>query len=180
VADRWVRTPEQLLAAIEAQRHAPMMPLGEALADLGLVAPEIIETAVQQAGADADLPLGERLVARGVIDRAELTTALAHKMGYPLVDVGRFPIDPQVARCMSARAMREHRALPLMRQGRRLIVAVDDLLTVGSLTSLRAFAGMDLVPVLAPPGRLTAALAAREHDADLWAANVPTRPAPVG
>ncbi|MDH4290481.1 MAG: hypothetical protein OEV65_17210 [Aquincola sp.] len=180
VADRWVRTPEQLLAAIEAQRRAPMMPLGEALADLGLVAPEVIQAAVQQAGADADLPLGERLIARGVIDRAELTTALAHKMGYPLVDVGRFPIDAQVATYMSPRAMREHRALPLMRHGKRLIVAVDDLLTIGSLTSLRGFAGTDLVPVLAPPGRLTVALAAREHDADLWAANVPTRAAPVG
>jgi len=173
VAERWAHTPEQLLAAIDAQRHAPMMPLGEALADLGLVAPEIILAAVREAGPGADVPLGERLVARGVIDRAELTTALAHKMGYPLVDIGRFPVDAQVARCMSPAVMREYRALPLMQHGRRLIVAVDDLTTIGSLSSLRALSGMELVPVLATPGRLTIALAARAREVDLWAQNVP-------
>lgn len=173
VAERWAHTPEQLLAAIAAQRNAPVMPLGEALADLGLVAPEIILAAVREAGPGADVPLGERLVARGLIDRAELTTALAHKMGYPLVDIGRFPIQAQAAQCLSPAVMREYRALPLMQHGKRLIVAVDDLTTIGSLSSLRALSGMELVPVLATPGRLTMALAARAREEDLWAQNVP-------
>jgi hypothetical protein len=29
-----------------------------------------------------------------MITKADLQTALAHKMGYPLVDLARFPIDP--------------------------------------------------------------------------------------
>lgn len=173
VAERWVHSPAQLLAAVEAQRDAPVLPLGEALADLGLVAPEIIEAALREPGPDSDVPLGERLVARGLIDRADLTTALAHKMGYPLVDLGRFPIDAQAVKLMSPRTMRDHRALPLMLHGQRLIVAVDDLGSIASLKSLRALAGVDIVPVLAPPGRLTFALAARVAEGDVWAHNVP-------
>ena len=173
VAERWVQSPAQLLAAIEAQRNAPVLPLGEALADLGLVAPEIIEAALREPGPQSDVPLGERLVARGLIDRADLTTALAHKMGYPLVDLGRFPIDAQAVKLMSPRTMREHRALPLMLHGQRLIVAVDDLGSIASLKSLRALSGVDIVPVLAPPGRLTFALAARVAEGDVWAHNVP-------
>ena len=180
VAERWVHSPAQLLAAVEAQRDAPVLPLGEALADLGLVAPEIIEAALREQEPPSEAPLGERLVARGLIDRADLTTALAHKMGYPLVDLGRFPIDAQAVKLMSPRAMREHRALPLMLHGRRLIVAVDDLGSIASLKSLRALAGMELVPVLAPPGRLSFALAARASEGDVWAHNVPAHVASLG
>ena len=180
VAERWVHSPAQLLAAVEAQRDAPVLPLGEALADLGLVAPEIIEAALREQEPPSEAPLGERLVARGLIDRADLTTALAHKMGYPLVDLDRFPIDAQAVKLMSPRAMREHRALPLMLHGRRLIVAVDDLGSIASLKSLRALAGMELVPVLAPPGRLSFALAARASEGDVWAHNVPAHVASLG
>ena len=180
VAERWVHSPAQLLAAVEAQRDAPVLPLGEALADLGLVAPEIIEAALREQEPPSEAPLGERLVARGLIDRADLTTALAHKMGYPLVDLGRFPIDAQAVKLMSPRAMREHRALPLMLHGRRLIVAVDDLGSIASLKSLRALSGMELVPVLATPGRLSFALAARASEGDVWAHNVPAHVASLG
>ena len=173
VAERWLHTPEQVLAAIEAQRDAPVLPLGEALADLGLVDPAVIEAALREQGPGSDEPLGERLVARGLIDRGDLATALAHKMGYPLVDLGRFPIEKEAVRRIGPQAMRNHRALPLMQRGKRLIVAVDDIGAIASLQSLRGLAGLDLVPVLAPPGRLTIALAAWANDGDVWALNVP-------
>lgn len=173
VSERWVHSRAQLLDAIEAQRRATVLPLGEALANLGLVPPDVIEAALREQGADADVPLGERLVARGLIDRADLTTALAHKMGYPLVDLARFPIEPEAVAAISPRSMRELRALPLMRDGRRLVVAVDTLGTVASLRSLRALAGLDLVPVLATPGRLSIALSKWTSNGDVWADNVP-------
>lgn len=173
VAGRWVHSRAQLLAAIEAQRHATVLPLGEALANLGLVAPDVIEAAVQEQQGGDDVPLGERLVARGLIDRADLTTALAHKMGYPLVDLARFPIEPEAVATIGPRAMRELRALPLVRDGKRLIVAVDTLGTIASLRSLRALSGLEIVAVLARPDRLTIALTSRTQLDDVWADNVP-------
>ena len=173
VSERWVHTRDQLLAAIDAQRHARVLPLGEALANLGLVAPDVIEAALREEGAGAEVPLGERLVARGLIDRADLTTALAHKMGYPLVDLARYPIEPEAMAMISPRAMRELRALPLMRDGKRLIVAVDWLGTITRLRALRGLSGTEIVAVLATPGRLSIALTARAQDGDMWADNVP-------
>ncbi len=174
---RWVATPEALLAAIDAQGRAPIKPLGESLLELGLVSQELLEQAMRAPGAAGlqDMPLGERLVFQGHIDRSDLTTALAHKMGYPMVNLSCFPVDPQAARLLSVSVMLEFRALPLMTDGARLIVAVDDLKSIAPLQALRSLAGRDVVPVLAPHGRLTVALTQAAQDGDLWAHNVPTQ-----
>lgn len=172
---RWIATPEALLSAIDAQRRARVMPLGEALLDLGLVSREVLEQAMRAPGGAQELPLGERLVYQGHIDRSDLNTALAHKMGYPMVNLSGFPIDPQAVRALSVSSLLEFRALPLMTDGARLIVAVDDLASIAPLQALKSLAGREVVPVLAPRGRLSIALAQAAQDADLWAHNVPTQ-----
>ena len=51
------------------------------------------------------------LVAAGMIKRSDLRTALAHKMGYPLVDLTRFPVDPVAAAKLSHRLAVLYRAI---------------------------------------------------------------------
>ena len=174
-AERWVGTREQLLAALDAQHRATIKPLGEALVDLGFITRGVLERAISEQQPERDRPLGEELVARGLLSRADLRTALGHKMGYPLVDLTRFPIDPQVARKLSQRAMLEHNAFPLLQDGERLIVAIDDLARVPRLQALHALSGLKVVPVLASRGRISLALAAlpQRLGTDRWADNVP-------
>jgi hypothetical protein len=172
-AERWVATPEQLLAAVQAQLKATIRPLGESLCELGLVTQHELDRAVRaQAQAPNDQPLGEALVSAGVITGADLQTALAHKMGYPVIDLLRFPVDPKAVKRLSAAVMHEHRALPLMQEGNRLFVAVDSLGSVATLKSLQSVAGLDVVPVIAPRGRLSVALAAHIKSSDVWASNI--------
>ena len=95
------------------------------------------------------MPLGEMLVNEGLIDRDDLQTALALKLGYPLVDLSRFPIDPLAARQLSQRVLLEHRVVPLVRRGDWLVVAVDDLARIPRLQALQALAALKVVPVLA-------------------------------
>lgn len=172
-AERWVATPEQLLAAVQAQLKATIRPLGESLCELGLVTQHELDRAVRaQAQASNDQPLGEALVSAGVITGADLQTALAHKMGYPVIDLLRFPVDPKAVKRLSAAVMHEHRALPLMQEGNRLFVAVDSLGSVATLKSLQSVAGLDVVPVIAPRGRLSVALAAHIKSSDVWASNI--------
>jgi hypothetical protein len=181
-AARWIDTPAALLAAIDAQRHTPVRPIGEALIALGLVDRATLQAMLQQQGPQRTAPLGEMLVAAGHIDRADLQTALAHKMGYPVVNLARFPIDAEAAGRLSHARRLEHRALPLMLHGQRLFVAVDELTSIARLKTLPALAGLDLVPVLASHGRLTLALAAlaQEVASDVWCLNVPlTAPVPL-
>jgi Type II secretion system (T2SS), protein E, N-terminal domain len=172
-AERWVATPEQLLAAVQAQLKATIRPLGESLRELGLVTQHELDRAVRaQAQAPSDQPLGEALVSAGLITGTDLQTALAHKMGYPVIDLLRFPIDPKAVKRFSAAVMHEHRALPLMQEGNRLFVAVDSLGSVATLKSLQSVAGLEVVPVIAPRGRLSVALAAHIKSSDVWASNI--------
>ena len=174
-AERWIATAEALFAAIEAQKHAAIKPLGEALVDLGFISRSALDRAVSAQRSESDRPLGEELVAAGLLDRADLQTALAHKMGYPLVDLARFPIDEAAARKLPQKSMVEHNALPLIQNGDRLVVAIDDLVRVPQLQALQALAGLKVVPVLASRERIAMALAAlpQRLTHDRWADNVP-------
>lgn len=176
-AERWIATPQQLFAALDAQRTAPIKPLGDALIDLGLVTRAVLERVVSQLSSERERPLGEELVAAGLLDRADLKTALAHKMGYPMVDLSRFPVDAQAVRKLPQRSMVEHNALPLLQDGERLIVAIDDLARVPRLQSLQASAGLKLVPVLASCAQIAIAWGrlAQRLGTDCWADNVPLR-----
>jgi len=165
-ASRWVSSPEELLAAIERQAHKPVLPIGQALLELGAITQAQLDEALAEPAADG-APLGERLVARGMIARHTLETALAYKMGYPVVDLDRFPIDPVAARRLTFRTAIGSRALPLMIDGTRLIVAVDRPARMTKLQGLRASTGMTFVPVLAPKTNLLAALH-KLYEKDLW------------
>lgn len=174
-AERWVSTPEQLAAALDAQKTAPIKPLGHALVDLGFVTRGVIERFERARSEGAERPLGEELVTAGLLDRADLKTALAHKMGYPMVDLSRFPVDPRAVRKLSSRAMLEFNVLPLLEQGDRLVVAVDDLARIPRLQSLQAVARLKLVPVLSSRAQIRMALGAlpQRLGTDAWAENVP-------
>ena len=92
------------------------------------------------------------------MSRADLQTALAHKMGFPLVDLERFPLDPQALALLPRRLAISHRVLPLLLDQERLIVAVDRPGRVLKLRQLDAYAQMPIVPVLALKSQILVAL----------------------
>jgi hypothetical protein len=151
-ASRWCSTPAELLAAIERQRNMPVKRLGQSLLAVGLVTQAQLDRALASA---SDKPLGEALVAAGVISRADLQTALAHKMGYPLVDLTRFPIDPAAIEKLPWRVAVECRALPILLDGERLIVAVDKPSRVVKLGAVQAIAQLKVLPVMGVLDRMS-------------------------
>jgi len=105
-----------------------------------------------------DHPLGEMLVEEGVLSSGNLQTALAYKMGYPLVDLTRFPIDRSAVSKLPLRMALESRAVPLMVDGTQLIVAVDRPSRADKLRALHVFAALTIVPVLASKNQIMLAL----------------------
>ena len=165
----WIATPQDLLAAIERQQRMPVLPIGRSMLELGLLTQAQLDRALaRQTG---EQPLGEMLVADGVILRADLQTAIAHKMGYPLVDLARFPVDPAVAQMLPQRRAAEYRALPLMIDKPRLIVAVDRPQRLEKLRTVPSFARYTVVPVLASRGQIMLAIA-RASPQDVWSQNI--------
>jgi hypothetical protein len=168
-AERWIATPEALLEAIDRQQRMPVLKLGDALLNLGLITTRQLDRALaQQRG---DTPLGQMLVEGGVISKADLDTALAHKMGYPLVDLTRFPFDLDTVRKLPLKLATQSMALPLMRHQERMIVAVDRPQRIEKLHSLHVFTGRKLVPVLASRTQIMLTLTDLAQQ-DLWATNV--------
>ena len=148
-----------------------MLPLGYSLRELGLLTEAQLYRAL--GGQPANVPLGEMLVAEGTIKRSDLQTALAHKMGYPLVDLTRFPVDPDAAAKLPHRMAVLYRAMPLMLDQGRLIVAVDKPSRANKLRELHALAGVNVVPVLAPRTQVIAAL--ERLSKDVWTNVAPQR-----
>jgi hypothetical protein len=168
-AEHWITEPEALLQAIARQQRMAVLPMGQALKQLGMATQEQIDDALAQPM--GDMPLGERLVALRVISAGDLQTALAHKMGYPVVDLTRFPIDPHAVRALPVRTAIACRCVPLMIDGRRLIVAVDRPSRLDRLRERHVL--VDLVPVatVASRAHLKAAFGELVQQ-DVWVGSV--------
>jgi hypothetical protein len=155
-ARHWIASPAQLLDAIAQQQRQPVVPLGQSLLALGLLTQARLDRALQRL--DGKAALGEALVSTGLVSRSDLQTALAHKMGYPLVDLDRFPLDPAALALIPRRVAVSHRVMPLLCDGERLIVAVDRPGRVLKLRELDAYAQLPILPVLALKSQIMLAL----------------------
>ena len=167
-AERWVSTREGLIESLADQGRKPVLQLGQAFVELGFVTQEQLERAIK--GPSLDLPLGERVVALGMISRSDLQTALAYKMGYPFVDLARFPVDDSVAKMLPFNTLVQARSLPLMLDGSRLIIAMDRPSRMEVLKGMQAMRAWTFLPVLASKQQLLAALSVLNPN-DVWAAN---------
>jgi hypothetical protein len=168
---RWIASPQDLLEALAHQQKKRILPLGYSLRELGLLTEDQLYRAL--GGQPANVPLGEMLVAAGIITKADLRTALAHKMGYPLVDLTRFPVDPEAVAKLPHRLAVIYRAMPLLLADGRLVVAVDKPSRAIKLQELHALAGLAVVPVLAP--RTQIILALERLSKDVWTHVMPQR-----
>ncbi|MBF5043769.1 general secretion pathway protein GspE [Aggregicoccus sp. 17bor-14] len=59
------------------------------------------------------VPLGLALVREHVCSEADVLTALSEQLGVPWVDLEREPLDPALTRLIPARLARQHRVVPL-------------------------------------------------------------------
>lgn len=162
----WADTPALLLDAVAQQRHRPVLQLGRSILALALLTPQQLEGAL--ARQPDNLPMGEFLVSVGLISRPELEAAIAHKMGCPIVNLPRFPIDPDAVSRLPQRLAMAYRVLPLMLDGNRLLLASDQPLSEDKQRSIQVFTNLGVVPVLTRKDHLRAAMA--EVPSNAWSA----------
>lgn len=153
-----VVTADQLLAALDQQARLPTLRLGEALVSLGALSDEQLQESLRQQRDERSQPLGELLLSRQLVTLEQVRHALARKMGYPVVDVSRFPVDAQAVQCLPLDAARRLGALPLMRRGLRLVVAVEDASRRSLLDELSRLTRCQIAPALSDGGDLAAAI----------------------
>jgi type II secretory ATPase GspE/PulE/Tfp pilus assembly ATPase PilB-like protein len=153
--------------------------IGEALLALGFVTEAQLALALEQQKKDRSIPLGELLVREGRVSREDLQTALARKMGYPIVDVDAFPVAPEAVQRVPLGIARKLNVLPLLMRGERLVVALEDPSAAAVIDEIEFVAQAKIVTTLARSGTLAAAIdkVYQRLGYDVWGAADGTRDA---
>jgi general secretion pathway protein E len=102
--------------------------------------------------------LGALLVTLGLVAQRDVAEALAHQLGMPLVEAAGYPELPILEERVSARFLREARALPLAEDEQELALAMADPTDSYTVNAFEMVTGRKVRPLVAIPTELEAAL----------------------
>jgi general secretion pathway protein E len=102
--------------------------------------------------------LGGLLVTLGLVAQRDVAEALAHQLGIPLVEAAGYPELPILEERVSARFLRDARALPLAEDEHELALAMADPTDSYTISAFEMVTGLKVRPQVAIPTELEAAL----------------------
>jgi general secretion pathway protein E len=102
--------------------------------------------------------LGALLVSLGVVAQRDVAEALAAQLGLPLIEASGYPEMPILEERVSARFLRESRALPLAEDEEELALAMADPTDSYTMNAFEMVTGRKVKPQVAIPTELEAAL----------------------
>jgi type II secretory ATPase GspE/PulE/Tfp pilus assembly ATPase PilB-like protein len=152
--DSGISCATQLRAALEQPSAGAALPLGEWLLAQGLISDDQLAAALQAQRGQRDRRLGNILIDSGALSGDTVTRALVQRLGIPYVDVDSFVVEPDALAAVPRREAMRHQVLPLMRYDEDLVVAVSNPLLVEPLRELQFVSGLRVVPVLADANAL--------------------------
>ncbi|HIE12252.1 MAG TPA: type II secretion system protein GspE [Desulfotomaculum sp.] len=131
--------------------------LGEFLIDNKLITPEQLEQAlrVQQETGER---LGKILINLGYISEQDVVDILEHQLGIPQVSLSAVKLNPVLIESVPEQLICRHKAIPIKKEGKKLIVAMADPLNVVALDDLRLTTGLEIEPVLSSEKEIEAAI----------------------
>jgi general secretion pathway protein E len=131
--------------------------LGEMLIERGKLDAAGLDRALR-IQADSGEKLGVLLVTLGVVAQRDVSEALADQLGLPLVEAAGYPELPILEERVSARFLRESRALPLAEDESELALAMADPTDEYTVNAFEMVTGRKVRPQVAIPTELEAAL----------------------
>ena len=152
--DRGIVTAEDLKRALQAQKRRPAVRLGELLVESRLITPEQLAEGLKLKAANQKRRLGDILVEMGAVSVRLVQMALSDKLGIPFINARDFKVDPLALGLVSGIVANRYQALPLLRIGDSLVVAVDNPLAIDFVQELRFLTGHTIVAVIANPDEL--------------------------
>jgi len=158
VGPSMVETVDQLKEALDRQARLKPVPIGEALLGLGKITPAQLANALRSQKAERKGPLGQMLVEMGLVTPGDLQTAFARKMGYPFVDLTKFPVDVAALRRVPVNMAMRLKVLPILDLKSSIVVAMADPLQFKVIDELEFSTQRKVVPVVSTlaelPGRI--------------------------
>jgi general secretion pathway protein E len=132
--------------------------IGEILIEAGAVKPAAVEQALAQQESEGGL-LGELLIKAHACTEEDVLRALGVQLGMPFrADYPVAEMDAELAAKVPIGFAKQHRVMPLRREGDAVLVATADPLDVGAIDDVRAMLAEDIAPVLMTSGKLMEAV----------------------
>jgi general secretion pathway protein E len=131
--------------------------LGELLIERGKLDATALERALRLQQ-DSGGKLGALLVTLGLCAQRDVTEALAAQLGLPVLDAASYPELPVLEERVSARFLREARALPVREDDNELALAMADPTDRYTIDAFEMVTGRAVRPMVAIPTELDAAL----------------------
>ncbi|QGU31993.1 type IV-A pilus assembly ATPase PilB [Thermochromatium tepidum] len=100
----------------------------------------------------------QHLVEEKILDSRRIAVVAAQEFGVPLLDLDAFDLSALPLNLVDERLINKHRALPLMRRGNRLFLAVSDPTNEQALEEIRFNTGLTTEPILVEDAKLGAAI----------------------
>ena len=138
-----------------ATEPIPISGLARKLVDEGLVEADVAVKATDEAR-KATTPLVSYLVQNGLVEARAIAASAAEEFGVPLMDLSCFDLDSIPKDLVKEQLIRQHNALPLVRRGVRLFVAVSDPTNLQALDEIKFQTGVNTEPVLVEEDKLSA------------------------
>ena len=102
--------------------------------------------------------LGDILVAQGALSEIDLVRVLAEQFGIRFVDLDDHVIDAAAGIAIGEQFARRYSAIGVAWESTRLVVAMANPADVFALDDIRTLTGRDIVPVMAMPSQISAAI----------------------
>jgi len=131
--------------------------IGELLIERGKLDAAGLERALRLQQESGD-KLGALLVSLGVVSQRDVSEALAVQLGLPLIEAAGYPEMPILEERVSARFLRDARALPLTEDENELALAMADPTDAYTMNAFEMVTGRKVRPLVAIPSELDAAL----------------------
>jgi type IV pilus assembly protein PilB len=130
--------------------------LGDILVELGYAERGVLEATVALAREDG-LPIGQALLASGLVDSNQIARALAERNGLDYVDLNLFKVDYRAANLISSSEARQYGAIPIAFDDEQtLLVATADPANLLGLDNIRLSTERRVRPAITAPEDLEA------------------------
>jgi twitching motility protein PilT len=130
---------------------------GETLVERHVLSRDDLEHALDEAQ-QQQLPLPAVLLQRGLVGSKDLTAALAAHMGIRFVDFLDTPIHQDAPTLVPAATARQHLALPVDFEERKLVVAFAEPSDDSAIAAIGAATGYEIIPAVADRAELLRAI----------------------
>ncbi|MDD5595239.1 MAG: ATPase, T2SS/T4P/T4SS family [Candidatus Omnitrophica bacterium] len=92
--------------------------------------------------------LSDIVVELNFIDDKDLISALSQGLGFPLIDLKRFKVDPEVVKTIPVEIAHHYQIVPVSKMGDTITLAMADPLNIFAIDHVKLFTGYKINPII--------------------------------